>query len=54
MQETRNRLIFIVNFVMCMDNMPTQALIATFGWEQFDHPHYSPDLTPSDFHVFLS
>jgi histone-lysine N-methyltransferase SETMAR len=31
----------------------TQDLIATLGWEQFDHPLYSPDLVPSDFHVFL-
>jgi histone-lysine N-methyltransferase SETMAR len=31
----------------------TQDLIATFGWEQFDHPPYSPDLAPSNFHVFL-
>jgi hypothetical protein len=35
----------------------TQALITSFGWEQFDtspHPHpYSPDLEPSDFHLFL-
>jgi hypothetical protein len=31
----------------------TQDLIATFGSEQFDHPHYSPDVRPSDFHVFL-
>jgi hypothetical protein len=31
----------------------TQDLIATFGWEQFDHPPYSPDLAPSYFHVFL-
>jgi hypothetical protein len=31
----------------------TQALMATCGWEQFDHPSYSPDLAPSDFHVFL-
>jgi histone-lysine N-methyltransferase SETMAR len=31
----------------------TQVLIATFGWEQFDHRPYSPDLAPSDFHVFL-
>jgi histone-lysine N-methyltransferase SETMAR len=30
-----------------------QDLIATFGWEQFDHPPYSPDLAPSDFHMFL-
>jgi hypothetical protein len=31
----------------------TQDLIVTFGWEQFDHPPYSPDLPPEDFHVFL-
>jgi histone-lysine N-methyltransferase SETMAR len=30
-----------------------QDLITTFGWEQFDHPPYSPDLAPSDIHVFL-
>jgi hypothetical protein len=32
---------------------PTQDLIATFGWEQFDHPLNSPGLAPSDLHVFL-
>jgi histone-lysine N-methyltransferase SETMAR len=31
----------------------TQDLITTFCWEQFNHPPYSPDLVPSDFHVFL-
>jgi histone-lysine N-methyltransferase SETMAR len=31
----------------------TQDLIKPFGWKQFDHPPYSPDLVPSDFHVFL-
>jgi hypothetical protein len=31
----------------------TQDLFATFGWEQLDHPPYSPDLAPSDLHVFL-
>jgi histone-lysine N-methyltransferase SETMAR len=31
----------------------TQALVTSFGWEQFNHPHYSPDLAPSDFHLFL-
>ena len=31
----------------------TQNHITTFGWEQFDHPLYSPDLAPSDFHLFL-
>jgi len=31
----------------------TQKLVTTFGWEQIDHPPYSPDLAPSDFHLFL-
>jgi histone-lysine N-methyltransferase SETMAR len=22
------------------------------GWEDFDHPAYSPDLVPSDFHLY--
>jgi hypothetical protein len=31
----------------------TQDLIATFGWEQFNHTPYSPDIAPNDFYVFL-
>ena len=31
----------------------TQDLIASFRWEQMDHPTYSSDLAPSDFHFFL-
>jgi hypothetical protein len=30
-----------------------QNLITTFGWEQFDHPPYNPDLAPSDFQLFM-
>ncbi|GFX42538.1 mariner Mos1 transposase [Trichonephila clavipes] len=30
----------------------TQNLIRSFGWEQIDHPPYSPDFAPSDFHLF--
>ncbi|GFX22070.1 mariner Mos1 transposase [Trichonephila clavipes] len=30
----------------------TQNLIRSFGWEQIDHPPYSPDLAPSNFHLF--
>ena len=33
--------------------MPHVNLIATFGWEQSDHPPYSPDLASNDFHLFL-
>ncbi|KAJ4429714.1 hypothetical protein ANN_21918 [Periplaneta americana] len=31
----------------------TAPVLTEFGWELFDHPPYSPDLAPSDFHVFL-
>ena len=31
----------------------TQDLITLFKWEQMNHPPYSPDLAPSDFHLFL-
>jgi transposase len=30
----------------------TQALLENFSWELFDQPPYSPDLTPSDYHLF--
>jgi transposase len=30
----------------------TQALLEHFNWELFDHPPYSPDLAPSDYHLF--
>jgi hypothetical protein len=30
----------------------TNVLIKLFSWEIFDHPAYSPDLAPSDYHLF--
>ncbi|GFV45555.1 mariner Mos1 transposase [Trichonephila clavipes] len=30
----------------------TQELLNSFKWEVFPHPPYSPDLAPSDFHLF--
>jgi histone-lysine N-methyltransferase SETMAR len=27
-------------------------MLQEFGWEVFEHPAYSPDLAPSDFHLF--
>lgn len=31
----------------------TQQLLDSFGWEVVAHPPYSPDLAPSDYHLFL-
>jgi len=30
----------------------TNASIKLFNWEIFNHPPYSPDLAPSDYHLF--
>ncbi|GBM92555.1 Histone-lysine N-methyltransferase SETMAR [Araneus ventricosus] len=30
----------------------TTILLQCFGWGVFDHPPYTPDLAPSDFHLF--
>jgi transposase len=31
----------------------TRALLEHFNWELFDYPPYSPDLAPSDYHLFI-
>jgi histone-lysine N-methyltransferase SETMAR len=35
-----------------LGSSPTQAILQEFGWEVFEHPAYSPELAPSDFHLF--
>jgi hypothetical protein len=31
----------------------TRALLEHFSWELLDHLPYSPDLAPSDYHLFI-
>lgn len=46
--------------ILLHDNAPahrtstTRALLSELGWEILPHPPYSPDLAPSDYHVFAS
>jgi len=45
-------------FLFLQDNAPahralaTQKKLAYLGFQYFDHPPYSPDLAPSDYHLF--
>jgi hypothetical protein len=32
----------------------TQALPEHFNWQLFDHTPYSPDLSPSDYHLLTT
>lgn len=32
----------------------TKALLDNFGWDVLPHPPYSPDLAPSDYHLFTN
>ena len=32
----------------------TRQKLEEFGWEVLPHPPYSPDLAPSDYHLFCS
>ena len=32
----------------------TKQLLESFGWDVLNHPAYSPDLAPSDYHLFTS
>ncbi|EFN76963.1 Histone-lysine N-methyltransferase SETMAR, partial [Harpegnathos saltator] len=31
-----------------------KATLETFGWDGLPHPLYSPDIAPSDYHLFKS
>jgi histone-lysine N-methyltransferase SETMAR len=58
-QNKRREACFLADLYLLHDNARphtgalTQALIISFGWEQFDHRPYSSDLARSDFHLFL-
>jgi histone-lysine N-methyltransferase SETMAR len=56
--QNKRRGMFTKGVVLLHDNAwphnaaCTNALIKLFNWESFDHPPYSPDLAPSDYHLF--
>ncbi|KAJ0178716.1 hypothetical protein K1T71_005491 [Dendrolimus kikuchii] len=48
------RIISMCCFLHMALGNPTQQKLREFGWEVLMHPPYSPDLAPSDFHLFRS
>ncbi|GBO38699.1 Histone-lysine N-methyltransferase SETMAR [Araneus ventricosus] len=56
--QNKRRGMLASGIVLLHDNARPHTAVATtillqrFGWEVFDHPPYSPDLAPSDFHLF--
>lgn len=60
LQEKRPSLINRKGVILHHDNArphtarATKNLIEEFGWEVMHHPPYSPDLAPTDFHLFRS
>jgi histone-lysine N-methyltransferase SETMAR len=60
LKEKRPHLVNKKGFVFHQDNVRphvskmTQQKIKELNWEILDHPLYSPDLAPSDYHLFRS
>jgi len=57
--QNKRRRMLIAAILLLHDNArlrsaaQTQELITSFKWEQMDNPSCSPDLAPSDYHLFL-
>jgi len=56
--KNKRRRMLTTGVVLLHDNAQTDtaartnALIKLFNWKIFDHPPYSPDMAPSDYHLF--
>lgn len=53
--ETRHdKLIFLDDNAPAHRTKQTRELVESYRWQPLPHPAYSPDLAPSDFHLFAS
>jgi len=43
---------FTKGALLLHDNAPAHRALAYLGFQCLDHPPYSPDLAPSDYHLF--
>lgn len=52
--ENRKGVIFHHDNARPHTSLVTRQRLHTFGWEIMPHPPYSPDIAPSDYHLFRS
>ena len=50
----RKRIIFHPDNTRTRVSLMTRQKLLQLGWEVLTHPPYSPDIAPSDFHLFWS
>ena len=50
----RGRIVFHQDNARPHTSLVTRQKLRELGWEVLLHPPYSPDLAPSDYHLFLS
>jgi len=53
-RKRHNKLIFLYDNVPSHTSTIVQNYLETLNWEVLPHPAYSPDLAPSDYHLFSS
>jgi len=51
-QEDHQGVLFLHNNAPAHWALATQKKLACLGFQCLDHPHCSPDLAPSDYHLF--
>ncbi|GFV39660.1 mariner Mos1 transposase [Trichonephila clavipes] len=53
-KKRQHKVIFLDDNVPSHRAKPTKDIVKALGWEPLAHAAYSPDLTPSDYHLFAS
>lgn len=51
-RRRHGRVVFLDDNAKLHRSRLTNAKVTDLGWDRLDHPPYSPDLAPSDFHLF--
>jgi hypothetical protein len=50
--KVTKQFLFLHDSALAYQALATQKKLADLGFQCFDHPPYSPDVAPSDYHLF--